>query len=79
MIKFKPDKDPYYTGRSNAMRAQAAVAPVNAGCVARGEAPLVDRDSVLALLVDLGHLCDQKALDYDDLTAWARMHWQEER
>ena len=36
-------------------------------------------DAVTDLMADLGHYCDSKRLDFDNLIERAKTHWREER
>lgn len=64
----------------NPKRVKSAEAAVQAACRVRGDGDAdVDEDSIIDLLADLGHLCDDAGVDFEASILWALRRWNEER
>jgi len=63
--------------RANNDRAHRALAALNAYLAVsdNNDEPEIYCD----LITDLGHLCDQEGLDFENLVGMALVHWQCER
>jgi hypothetical protein len=80
-FRFKPTKrkanDGEVSAYTNAQKAEAAGFTLITYTKIKGDYDVAG--DITDLLTDLGHLCDQKKLDYRALIKSALMHWETER
>lgn len=81
-FKFKPGKDVGADGVvseiDNGTKADYGEAGLSGAFGGSGR-DIQDSATITDLIANLGHYCDRTGIDFNDILASARMHWEMER